>query len=61
MNVTTFRLENAKCVPEGDPVFGAQKAIYRIPTLPAYALIDSHLILDGEPHMDVARSPAIYT
>lgn len=61
MNVTTFRLENPECVPEGNPIFGAQRAIYRIPTLPAYALIDSHLTLDSNPHVDFGYSSIIYT
>lgn len=61
MNVTTFRLENPECIPEGNPVFGVHRAVYRIPTLPAYALIDSHLILESNPHIDLGYSPVIYT
>lgn len=61
MNVTTFRLENPVCIPDGDPIFGAQRALYKIPTLPAYALIDSHLALDSSPHIDMAHPTVIYT
>jgi hypothetical protein len=61
MNVSTFRLENPECVSDGDTLFGLQKAIHQIPTLPAYALIDSHLTLDGDPHIEVGSKPVIYT
>ncbi|HCS63745.1 MAG TPA: hypothetical protein DIW64_06425 [Cellvibrio sp.] len=61
MNVTTFRLNNPRSVPDGDPIFGQQKAIYHIPTLPAYALIDSYLTLDANQNIDLRSVPIIYS
>lgn len=61
MNVTVFRLANPLCVSDGDPIFGAQRAIYTIPTLPAYALIDSSLMLDGNPYLDAINNSVAYS
>lgn len=61
MNVTTFRLENPKHVPVGNPALNEQIAVYRIPTLSAYAIIDSHLSLDSNPYIEIAHPSVDYT
>ena len=52
MNVTTFRIGTPKYEQIGEPVFGSTKAYYKVPTLPAYAIIDSRLDLENSMHTD---------
>lgn len=52
MKVTTFRIGNPKYEQIGEPVFGSTKAYYKVPTLPAYAIIDSRLDLENSMHTD---------
>lgn len=52
MNVTTFRLCDPLLEFIDDPIYGKQKVIYQIPTLPAYAITDVQLTLDKIPYQD---------
>jgi len=60
MKVTTFRIKNPKFEALGNPVYGARKAIYDVPTLPAYAIIDSRLEMIDWVHNDIGYSPPRY-
>lgn len=60
MNVTTFRLEKPTYEFVGEPIFGNRRAIYVVPTLPAYALIDSRFDMLNFRDPEIVLPPPIY-
>ena len=46
MKVTTFRLEDPEYEQVGEATWGQHQAVFDVPTLPAYAVVDSQLTLD---------------
>ena len=60
MMVTTFRIDNPKYFLAGNAPFQRHDAFYKIPILPAYAVIDSQLEMSNSMHIDAGYIPPTY-
>lgn len=58
--VTTFSINNPKYNPVDDSVFDKKEAIYKVPILPACAIIDSRLEMNNSIHVDAGYAPPKY-
>lgn len=60
MKVTIFHLENPSFEQTGEPIFGESNSTYRVPILPAYAIIGSRLEMENSINLEAGFVPPRY-